>query len=362
MRTRFVLIFSLALMFGLAALPVEAQFKDGSQSTALKLPLLSQAATVTQGIGLSDVTIVYHRPKVGGRVVWGTQVPYDLVWRAGANQNTTISFSSPVTIEGQALAAGTYGLHMIPAKDGPWTVIFSKNSTSWGSFSYDKAEDALRVQVTPHAGESTEDLTYMFSGISQDSATAELRWEKLAVPFRIGADTKEIAIAAIQQQLRNTGGFTWDGFNDAAKYALENNVHLDQAVKWNEQSIQAEERFENLGTKADLLEAMGKTDDAKVARQKAMDKGTAFQVHVYGRGLMLNGRKAEAAVIFRANAKKFPDVWITHGGLARTYCAEGNFDEAVKEAGLAVAGAPEAQRPPLEALKARLAKKEDINR
>ena len=218
------------------------------------------------------------------------------------------------------------------------------------------------MQVTPHSVESTEDLTYMFSGISQDAATAELRWENLAVPFRIGADTKEITFARIQEQLRNTGGFTWDGFNDAAKYALESNVHLDQAVKWNEQSMQTEERFENLNTRANLLDAMGKPDEAKVARQKAMEKGDAFQVHAYARGLMLNGRKAEAAVIFRSNAKKFPDVWITHGGLARTYCAEGNFDEAVKEAGLAVAGAPEAQRPPLEALKARLERKDDINR
>ncbi len=362
MRIRCSPLVSFALLLACATLPVQAQFKDGSQSTALSLPRISQAANVSQRIGLTDVAIVYHRPKVGGRAVWGAMVPYDKVWRAGANENTTVSFSEAVTIEGQPLAAGTYGLHMIPAQNGPWVVIFSKNHTSWGAFSYDKAEDALRVNVTPRASEAFEELTYLFSGVTQDSATAELHWEKLAVPFRIGTDTKEITYARIQQQLRNTGGFTWDGFNDAAKYALENNIHLDQAQKWNDQSIQAEERFENLNMRADLLEAAGKPDEAKVARQKALDKGNVFQVHAYARGLMLGGRKEEATALFRMNAKNHPDVWITHGGLARVYSAEGNFGDAVKEAGMAVDGAPEAMKPQLQGLKERLEKKEDINR
>src|ERR1700675_3029958 len=119
-----------------------------AQSFVLDLPLASQRAEVSQRIGVTDITIRYHRPLANDRKVWGGLVPYGQVWRAGANINTTITFSDPVTIEGKPLAAGTYGLHMIP-NENEWTVIFSKNSTSWGSFTYKDSEDALRVNVKP---------------------------------------------------------------------------------------------------------------------------------------------------------------------------------------------------------------------
>ena len=135
----------LGLLVGLGVLcgNANAQFKNGSQPTELNIPRVSQRGTVSQRIGLTDITITYHRPAVGGREIWGKTVPYGKVWRAGANENTTITFSDDVSVEGKPLAAGTYGLHAIPDKD-QWTVIFSKNSTSWGSFSYDEKEDALR--------------------------------------------------------------------------------------------------------------------------------------------------------------------------------------------------------------------------
>src|SRR5438067_5240186 len=132
-----------------------------AQSTILDLPRPSQHAVVTQRIGVTDITIKYHRPLVNDRKIWGGLVPYGQVWRAGANFNTMISFTDPVTIEGQPLAAGTYGLHMIPNAD-EWTIIFSKNSTSWGSFTYDQAEDALRVNVKPATGDMHNALTYDF--------------------------------------------------------------------------------------------------------------------------------------------------------------------------------------------------------
>src|SRR6266568_2643504 len=142
---------------GFLAASAEAQFKNGSQPTELNIPRVSQRGSVTQRIGLTDITIHYHRPMVGGREIWGKTVPYGKVWRAGANENTTITFSDDVTVEGKPLAAGTYGLHTIPDKD-QWTIIFSKNSTSWGSFSYDEKEDALRVTVKPRAAESFEQV------------------------------------------------------------------------------------------------------------------------------------------------------------------------------------------------------------
>ena len=122
------------------------------ETLMLDLPRQSQHALLTQRIGLTDITINYHRPLANGRQIWGKVVPYGQVWRAGANENTTIAFSDPVTIEGQPLDKGTYGLHMIPGEN-QWTAIFSKNSTSWGSFTYKQDEDALRVNVKPQAAE-----------------------------------------------------------------------------------------------------------------------------------------------------------------------------------------------------------------
>src|SRR5271167_1849886 len=163
----------LGLMVGMGCLTgrADAQFKNGNQATELNLPTLSQRALVIQRIGLTDITIVYHEPSVGGREIWGKTIPYGKVWRAGANENTTITFSDDVSIEGKPLPAGTYGLHTIPDKD-QWTIIFSKNATSWGSFSYDEKEDALRVSVKPHAAEPFDVLTYVFEDVKTDSALA----------------------------------------------------------------------------------------------------------------------------------------------------------------------------------------------
>src|ERR1700731_1581786 len=147
--------------------PAYAQFKNGSQATELNLPRLSQRAQITQRVGLTDITIVYHSPIAGDRELFGKTVPYGKVWRAGANENTTISFSDDVSVEGHPLAAGTYGLHTIPSAD-EWTIIFSKNSTSWGSFSYDEKEDALRVKVRPVAEENRDALAYTFDDMKMD--------------------------------------------------------------------------------------------------------------------------------------------------------------------------------------------------
>jgi hypothetical protein len=157
----------------------------------------SLKAGVMQRLGAdTDIIIEYGRPGVKGRKIWGALVPYGLApgnqysknqpfpWRAGANENTTIEFKKDVVIEGQPLAAGKYGLHMIPSEK-EWTIIFSKNNSSWGSFSYKQEEDALRVTVTPVAAPFQEWLTYGFEDLAGKSATAFLCWEKLKVPFKI---------------------------------------------------------------------------------------------------------------------------------------------------------------------------------
>src|SRR6202521_2093108 len=139
-----------------------------AQSAVLDLPRDSQHSVVTQRIGITDITINYHRPLVKGRTIWGKVVPYDEVWRAGANENTTITFTDPVSIEGKPLAKGVYALFAIPGEN-QWTIIFSKTHTAWGSFTYNEADDALRVTVKPQAAQPREALTYDFDDLKADS-------------------------------------------------------------------------------------------------------------------------------------------------------------------------------------------------
>src|SRR6201987_4956740 len=155
-----------------------------AQSTILDLPRPSQHAVVTQRIGITDITVNYHRPLANGRQVWGKLMPYGQGGRAGANEKRTIRFTDPVTIEGQALDKGIYGLHMIPGEN-EWTVIFSKDSKDWGSFSYKKEDDALRVEVKPQPAEAHDALAYDFDDLKADSAVVTMRWDKVAVPFKV---------------------------------------------------------------------------------------------------------------------------------------------------------------------------------
>ena len=252
-----------------------------AQSTILDLPRPSQHAVITQRVGITDITLNYHRPLVNGRKVWGSLVPYGQVWRAGANENTTIQFTDPVTIEGKALPKGTYGLHMIPG-ESEWTVIFSKNATSWGSFTYDPKEDALRVSVKPLAAEFHEALAYDFDDVKPDAATVTLRWEKLAVPFKVGVNTNELVQASLHNQLRGLAQYTWFGWDDAATYLVDNKLNMEDALKYEDQSLQNEERFDNLLTKSRVLDAMGRKTDAATARDKALAMATAIQLHGYG--------------------------------------------------------------------------------
>ncbi len=351
----------LLLGFSLSVGVVKAQFKNGSQPTELSIPRVSQRATVTQRIGLTDITIAYHRPAVNGREIWDKTVPYGKVWRAGANENTTITFTDDVSVEGKPLAAGTYGLHMIPDKD-QWTVIFSKNATSWGSFSYDEKEDALRVNVKMQPADFHESLTYTFDDLKSDSAAATLRWERLAVPFHISVDVKAVVGRSIKNELRNVGGFTWAGYDEAANWCLDNNYNLEQALKWEDTSIQNEERFENWETKSRILEAMGRKDDAAKALATALDKANAVQLYVYARGLQRQGNSKRAFELFPLVPKKDPNHWITHLALARVNSNKGDFPAATKEMTQAISGAPDATKPILQPLLKRLEAKDDINK
>jgi Protein of unknown function (DUF2911) len=327
----------------------------------LELPDVSQLADVKQRVGLTDIKISYHRPLVNGRKIWGGLVPLGEVWRAGANENTTIDFSSDVTIEGQALPKGTYGLHMIPTAD-TWTVIFSKMSTAWGSYTYDQKEDALRVTVKPRPTEMTEALVYMFEDLKEDSATMALKWEKIAVPVKI-AVSPEATLANIRGQMRGRAQYEWQAPNQAANFCLTHKINLDEALKWVNLSIQNEERFENLTTKADVLKAMNKPDDAKKAWDQALAKTTAIQLYSYARRLQSEKRDAEAMEILKDVVKRYPETPFGHLANARIKSAAGDFAGATEDAKKAQAVAiSDQQKANIKLLIDRLNGKQDINK
>jgi Protein of unknown function (DUF2911) len=331
-----------------------------AQSFTLDLPLQSQRAEISQRIGITDITINYHRPLVNDRKVWDGLVPYGKVWRAGANINTTITFSDPVQIEGKPLDKGTYGLHMIPNAD-EWTIIFSKNSTSWGSFTYDEKEDALRVTVKPKAADMHNALTYDFDDLQKDSAVVELEWEKVAVPFKVSVDVHDVVQASLKKQLRNLSQYTWMSWDNAANYLLAEKVGLEDALNYANKSVENEDRYETEMTKSQVLKALNRKDEAATTEKKALELAGPLQLHQYARQLLGEKRNEEAYAIFRENAKKHSDQWFVHTGLARMYSAQSKFDDAAKEMKLSMAAAPADQKSYLDGLEKRLEAKQDIN-
>jgi tetratricopeptide (TPR) repeat protein len=342
------------------ALAVPAAAQNQNQSLVLDLPLTSQRAAAEQRLGVTDIRIDYHRPEVRGRKVWGELVPLGQVWRAGANENTVITFGGPVTVEGQPLAKGSYGLHMLPT-DGSWTVIFSKNSTSWGSFTYDEKEDALRVTVKPRPAEMQEALSYTFEDLHPDSTAVTMRWEKVAVPFQVKVDVSAATLESLRQQLRGLQAYSWVGWNDAATWSIENKTGYEEALKWADNSIQNEERYENLDTKAQLLRLSGKTAEAEAVQKQALAKAGPLQLHNYGRQLLARKKTAEAVKVFESNARKNPELWFVYVGLARAQSAAGRYPEAAKNAKEALARAPDAQKKYLQGLVEKLQAGKDIN-
>lgn len=295
------------------------------------------------------------------RKIWGGLVPYGAVWRAGANENTTITFSDAVMVNGKPLDKGTYGLHMIPNAD-EWTIIFSRNSTSWGSFTYDQAEDALRFTVKPKAADFHNALTYNFDALQPDSAVVEMEWEKIALPFKISVDVHDLVQASLKKQLRNLSQYTWMSWDDAANYLLAEKVNLEQALTYANKSIENEDRYENEITKSQVLTALGRKDEADAAQKRALTLASALQMHAFARQLQGEKKTEEAFAIYRENAQKHPELWFVHTGLARMYSSQGKFDDAAKQMKLAVAAAPDNQKAYLNGLVKQLEDKQDINK
>lgn len=330
----------------------------------------NQKSSVSQWIGPVQVTITYNSPNVHAPNgddrtghIWGELVHYGMKdlgfgtskaapWRAGANENTTISFSHPVKVEGKDIAAGTYGLFLEVQKDAPWTLILSKNSTSWGSYFYNPDEDALRVNINAVDAPYTEFLTYSFDDRNPDYTVAFMQWEKKKAPFKIEVpNINDLYVAAMRDQLRSWPGFDVGNYQAAAQFCARNKINLDEALAWADASMNPNnggtEDFNGLSTKAQVLMAMGKPADAGAVMDKAIKLPTATvqNVHQYGRTLLNAGEKEKALAVFQYNAKTHPEEkFTTNVGLARGYTAVGNKKEAIKYWETAIKNIPEGQK------------------
>lgn len=311
-----------ALLLALCSLPVVAQER-------LPQPWASQRASVTQRVGMTDVSVTYYRPGVKGRQLWGGVVPYGRVWRCGANENTVVSFTHDVRVEGDDLAAGSYGLHMIPGEER-WVVIFSTNTTSWGSYFYDRAEDALRVEVEPVAAPHEEWLEFDFDDLERDAATLSLRWGELAVPIRLAVDTDEIVLdIARDEYLRGLPAFSWQGWNNAAEYCLRNGVNLEEGLAWAERSVQRGANFTNVSTMAALLEELGRLDEAEAARDQALAVATEAELNGLGYRSLQRDDIDRALMLFERNVENHPTSWNVYDSLGQAYATAGRVDDAI---------------------------------
>ena len=240
---------------------------SGAANSQQKVPQISQAASVTQTVGLTDITVTYHRPGVKGREIWGKLLAYDKVWRAGANDATTVTFSDDVTIAGQQLKAGQYSFFVTP-RQGDWTVIFN-SQPQWGAFNYDSTKDVLRFSVKPDVLPNEEWLSYSFTDLTINSAKLVLRWEKIALPIMIevGTDAK---ITASNNAAVTTA---WQQLNTYARYCLESKTNWDKGMDAVERSIAINENPGNLRIKAELLAQSGKAKEAIAVAEKAIKVG-----------------------------------------------------------------------------------------
>ncbi|MBL7803883.1 MAG: DUF2911 domain-containing protein [Saprospiraceae bacterium] len=315
-------------------------------------------SSVSQRIGVTDMAIHWDAPGVRGRegAIWGTQVAHygfaDLgfgtskqaPWRAGANENTTIAFSTDVRVEGKPLTAGTYGFFIAVYPDS-CVLIFSKNSTAWGSYFYDPAQDALRVTVRQQKNQPVlrEWLGFEFFDQTESATSIALVWERWRIPFRVEIDLKKTVVDALRQEMANSPGFYAQNLNAAASFCLEHDYNLEEALGWANRALESDPSFNNNLLKANLLNKLGRSAEADKVMSGAMETATVLDLHQYGRQLISQKNPKKALEVFELNHRKNGDTWPVHVGLARGYSANGDVKKALEHAKIAQKQAPDEQ-------------------
>ena len=324
---------------------VVISFFSSPVNAQLNLPQGSQMATVTQRVGISDISINYSRPSVNGREVWGKLVPYGMTnlgfgtakespWRAGANESTTITFTDDMSIEGTPIKAGTYALFMVIHEDDNVDIILSKNSTAWGSYFYNPEDDALKVTVKANKTEQTELLTFDFIAVDKTSATAALQWGEKEIPFKIEVPVSEIVLNDIRHQLEGSAGFTITSWVQAANYSLNNGGDLNEALAWIDGTLSgnfySQVNYNNLMTKSRILQKMGSTEESLKMVDEAASMANMNQLNALGYQMLSQKENDLAIKFFKLNVKNNPTNANVYDSLGEGYKTVGDKKNAIK--------------------------------
>lgn len=293
-----------------------------AQFHTLNIPKTSPKVEETQVLGVTSITISYHSPATRGRDVWKDVVPYDgkpLPWRAGANMNTTISFTTDVMIEGKSLKAGVYGFHIIPHKDNTHTLLFAHNSQQWGSYYLDTEKDiTLKVDVKDTVCTFSEQMDYEFINRSESSVKIALQWGEKSIPFEVSVDLNKTVIASFRKELRGSNTYRWEAWNDAALWCYNHNTNLEEALTWANRSMTggyggfaANKNLINLSTKMKILEALGKNEEMTTtfAETENINDYSANQAYDFSYTLITMKKDTEAISFLEKAIKKHPEVW-----------------------------------------------------
>jgi len=333
---------------------------SGAQQLSLPDGGTNLSSNAGRKVGVTDIQIHWNAPGVKGREgkIWGTDIaPYGFTvlgfgsnvqspWRAGANENTTMSFSTDVMINGKPLAAGKYGFFIALYPDSS-VLIFNRNSAGWGSYFYNSNLDVLRVATIQQKDQqvSKERLEYSFSKHTDRSVEIAMEWEKWRIPFTVSVDLKNTTLASIRTQMSGGMGFDPPSLEAAANWCLQNEVNYDEALNWINSAVDPNlggvQSFRALSTKAGLLNKTNKKAEADKVMQTAMDNATAVELHTYGRQLLAQKKTAEAMAVFQKNYTKYKGAWPTNVGMMRGYSAMGDLKKALEHAKLALAQAPD---------------------
>lgn len=328
---------------------------------ALRLPQNANfGCSAGRQVGVTDIEIKWNAPGVKGREgqIWGTDIaPYGFSvlgygsevaspWRAGANENTTMSFSTDVKINGKTLPAGKYGFFIALYPDS-CVLIFNKNTAGWGSYFYRENMDVLRVSTRQQKNLPTshERLIYTFTNQTEQSVEVALEWERWRIPFKVEIDLKATTLAYIQAQMSGALGFDPPSLEAAANWCLRNDVNYKEALNWinsaTNPNLGGISSFGALSTKAKLLEKLGNTAEATRMWTQALEKANAIELHSYGRQLLQEKKTKEAFAVFENNYKKHNGAWPTNVGMMRGYSALGDTKKALEHAKMALTQAPD---------------------
>lgn len=332
-----------------------------SWAQALRIPQSGNISCMAgRKLGLTEIEIRWNAPGVKGREgkIWGTPVAYygtsvlgfgsevASPWRAGADEATVISFSTDVKINGKALKAGKYALFMELQADSS-TLIFNKNTREWGSYFYDKNQDVLRVGTRQFKNKNpmVERLNYVFTDQTEQSVALSLEWEHWSIPMTIEVNNKENILAYIKAEMSSELGFDPASLEAAARWCLDNDINLEQALSWinaaTSPSLGGANSFAVLSTKADLLNKLGKPSDAEKIMNDAVEKAGTMELHQYGRRLLAAKAVDKAFDIFQKNVTKSNGAWPTNAGMMRVYSAKGDYKKALEYAKKALPQAPD---------------------